>query len=98
MGPTYTQIAVAVLVAVPGIVNTLTGSILDGWSELGVLRAVGGLLGQMRRTIWMDAMTGSLNRQPGRSRPLRFRHSRGSGSDRKPWQLVPPAPRFRESS
>src|SRR5208337_5565420 len=42
-GITYVQIAVAVLVAVLGIVNTLTVSITDRRRELGVLQAVGGL-------------------------------------------------------
>jgi putative ABC transport system permease protein len=56
MGMTNAQIAVAVLVAVLGIVNTLTVSILDRRRELGVIRAVGGLRGQVRRTIWMEAV------------------------------------------
>ena len=42
-GLTYVQIAVAVLVAVLGIVNALTVSITDRRRELGVLQAVGGL-------------------------------------------------------
>jgi putative ABC transport system permease protein len=50
------QVAVAVLVAILGIVNTLTVSITDRRRELGVLRAVGGLHGQIRRTIWMEAL------------------------------------------
>jgi putative ABC transport system permease protein len=54
---TSVQIAVAVLVAILGIVNTLTVSITDRRRELGVLRAVGGLAGQIRRTIWMEAIT-----------------------------------------
>src|SRR5437867_4266898 len=54
---TYAQIAIAVLVAVLGIVNTLTVSIADRRRELGVMRAVGGLAMQIRRTIWMEAMT-----------------------------------------
>ena len=53
---TSVQIAVAVLVAILGIVNTLTVSITDRRRELGVLRAVGGLAGQIRRTIWMEAI------------------------------------------
>jgi putative ABC transport system permease protein len=53
---TSVQIAVAVLVAILGIVNTLTVSITDRRRELGVLRAVGGLAGQIRRTIWMEAL------------------------------------------
>jgi putative ABC transport system permease protein len=54
---TYVQIAVAVLVAVLGIVNTLTVSITDRRRELGVLQAVGGLRNQVRRTIWLEALT-----------------------------------------
>ncbi len=54
-GMTYNQVAVAALVAVLGIVNTLTVSIADRRRELGVLRAVGGLGNQVRHTIWMEA-------------------------------------------
>jgi putative ABC transport system permease protein len=54
---TSVQIAVAVLVAILGIVNTLTVSITDRRRELGVLRAVGALRGQIRRTIWIEALT-----------------------------------------
>jgi putative ABC transport system permease protein len=57
MGLTYSQIAVAVLVAILGIVNTLTVSIIDRRRELGVLQAVGGLRRQVRHTIWMEALT-----------------------------------------
>ena len=52
---TYIQIAIAVLVAVLGILNTLTVSITERKRELGVLRAIGGMPGQIRRTIWMEA-------------------------------------------
>jgi putative ABC transport system permease protein len=55
-GLTSVQIAVAVLVAILGIVNTLTVSITDRRRELGVLQAVGGLHGQIRGTIWMEAL------------------------------------------
>jgi putative ABC transport system permease protein len=55
-GLTSVQIAVALLVAVLGIINTLTVSITDRRRELGVLQAVGGLHGQIRRTIWMEAL------------------------------------------
>src|SRR5207237_535532 len=51
------QLAVAVLVAILGIVNTLTVSITDRTRELGVLRAVGGLRSQIRRTIWLEAVS-----------------------------------------
>jgi len=57
LGLTSVQIAVAVLVAILGIVNTLTVSITDRRRELGVLRAVGGLHGQIRRTIWLEAVS-----------------------------------------
>src|SRR5262249_32054760 len=56
-GLTSVQIAVAVLVAILGIVNTLTVSITDRRRELGVLQAVGGWHGQVRRTIWIEALT-----------------------------------------
>src|SRR5262245_49641567 len=51
------QIVVAVLVAVLGIINTLTVSITDRRRELGVLQAVGGLRLQVRRTIWLEALS-----------------------------------------
>jgi putative ABC transport system permease protein len=54
---TSVQVAVAVLVAILGIVNTLTVSITDRRRELGVLRAVGALHGQVRRTIWIEALS-----------------------------------------
>lgn len=54
-GLTYVQIIVAVLVAILGIVNTLTVSIADRKRELGVLQAVGALRNQVRHTIWMEA-------------------------------------------
>jgi putative ABC transport system permease protein len=54
-GLTYVQIAVAVLVAILGIVNSLTVSITDRRRELGVIQAVGGLRKQIRHTIWMEA-------------------------------------------
>lgn len=54
---TYIQIFVAVLVAILGIVNTLTVSIIDRRRELGVLQAVGALRRQIRRTVWMEAVS-----------------------------------------
>ncbi len=53
---TYNQVAVAVLVAVLGIVNTLIVSITDRRRELGVLQAVGALRNQIRHTVWMEAL------------------------------------------
>jgi putative ABC transport system permease protein len=55
-GLTYIQIAVAILVSILGIVNTLTVSITDRRRELGVLQAVGGLRNQIRGTIWLEAI------------------------------------------
>jgi len=54
---TYNQIIVAILVAVLGIVNTLTVSIADRRRELGVMRAVGGLRRQIRHTMWLEAVS-----------------------------------------
>ena len=53
---TYSQVFIAVLVAILGIINTLTVSIIDRKRELGVLRAVGGFRRQIRQTIWMEAV------------------------------------------
>jgi putative ABC transport system permease protein len=54
-GLTNVQIAIAVLVAILGIVNSLTVSITDRRRELGVLSAVGALRNQVRATIWLEA-------------------------------------------
>ena len=54
-GMSWVQIAIAVLVAVLGIVNSLTVSIADRRRELGVLRAVGALNRQVRQAIWLEA-------------------------------------------
>ena len=55
-GIAYVQIAVAVLVAMLGIINTLTVSISDRRRELGVLQAIGGLRVQIRNMIWVEAV------------------------------------------
>jgi putative ABC transport system permease protein len=55
-GLTSIQVAIAVLVAILGIVNALTVSITDRRRELGVLRAVGALNQQVRLTIWIEAL------------------------------------------
>ena len=51
------QIAVAVFVAILGIVNTLTVSIADRRRELAVLRAIGAARRQIRRTIFIEALS-----------------------------------------
>jgi putative ABC transport system permease protein len=53
---TYSQVFIAVIVAILGIVNTLTVSIIDRKRELGVLRAVGAFRRQIRQTVWMEAV------------------------------------------
>ncbi len=55
-GMTYLQLVVALIVAVMGIVNTMTVSITDRRRELGVLRAVGGMRAQVRQTVWLEAV------------------------------------------
>lgn len=52
----WAQLAIAILVAVLGIVNSLTVSVADRRRELGILRAVGGFPNQVRWTIWMEAL------------------------------------------
>jgi putative ABC transport system permease protein len=52
---TYMQIAIAILVAVLGIANTLSVSITDRRREFGILRAVGALGIQIRRSVWFEA-------------------------------------------
>ena len=53
---TWAQTAIAILVAVLGIVNSLTVSVADRRREFGLLRALGGSRGQVRWTIWMEAL------------------------------------------
>ena len=55
-GMTYIQLALALVVGVLGIANTLTVSIADRRRELGILRAVGGFRRVVRRAIWMEAV------------------------------------------
>ena len=53
---TYVQTAIAVLIAVLGIASTLTVSIIDRRRELAVLKAVGAIRAQIRRTVWIEAL------------------------------------------
>lgn len=55
-GITWVQISISILVAILGIINSLTVSIADRRRELGVLRAVGGMPAQIRGTIWIEAV------------------------------------------
>jgi putative ABC transport system permease protein len=54
---TWVQIAVAVVVAILGIVNSLTVAIVDRRRDFGVLQAIGASRGQIRRAIWVEAAT-----------------------------------------
>jgi putative ABC transport system permease protein len=54
------QIAIAVAIAILGIVNALTVSITDRRREFGVLKAVGAVRGQIRRTIGLEAISVAL--------------------------------------
>ncbi|MGE3844372.1 MAG: FtsX-like permease family protein [Vicinamibacterales bacterium] len=54
---TWAQLLVAIVVAILGVVNSLTVSVADRRRELGILRAVGGLPHQVRWAIQMEAVT-----------------------------------------
>jgi putative ABC transport system permease protein len=52
---TYMQVGIAILVAVLGIANALSVSITDRRREFGILRAMGALDLQIRRSVWFEA-------------------------------------------
>ncbi len=54
-GITWVQISIAILVAILGIINSLTVTIADRRRELAILQAVGGFRNQVRVTIAMEA-------------------------------------------
>ncbi len=51
----YMQMAVAIIIAALGIINTLIISVSERKRELGVLRAIGGLRSQIRKMILLEA-------------------------------------------
>ncbi len=51
----YMQMAIAVIIAALGIVNTLLISVAERKREIGVLRAIGSLRGQVRKMILLEA-------------------------------------------
>jgi putative ABC transport system permease protein len=55
MALTYVQLLVAVLVAVLGIVNSLTVSITERKREIGIVRALGGESKRVRKAIFLEA-------------------------------------------
>jgi len=52
----YMQLAVAVIIAVLGIVNTLLISVAERRHEIGIVRAIGGLRSQIQKLILLEAM------------------------------------------
>jgi putative ABC transport system permease protein len=55
LGLSYIQIAIAILVAVLGIANTLLVSVTDRRREFATLRAVGALRSNVRLAVWLEA-------------------------------------------
>ncbi|WP_347343686.1 ABC transporter permease [Jatrophihabitans telluris] len=51
----YGLLALAIVIAVLGIINTLALSVVERRREIGMLRAVGMLRGQLRRTIYLES-------------------------------------------
>ncbi len=54
---TSAQVWIAVIVAMLGILNTLTVSIADRQKDFSVLRALGAGRGQVMTAVWLEAMT-----------------------------------------
>ncbi|AWB82569.1 ABC transporter permease [Corynebacterium yudongzhengii] len=52
----YALLALAVIIAILGIVNTLTLSVIERRQEIGMLRAVGSQRGQVRTMIMLEAV------------------------------------------
>jgi len=52
----YGLLALAIVIAILGIINTLALSVVERRREIGMLRAVGMLRGQLRRTIYLESM------------------------------------------
>jgi putative ABC transport system permease protein len=57
LGMSYIQIAVAILVAMLGIANTLLVSVTDRRREFATLRAVGALRMNVRLSVWLESAT-----------------------------------------
>lgn len=51
----YSQMVIAIIVGALGIINTLIISISERKREIGIVRAIGGLRGQIRKMIMLEA-------------------------------------------
>ena len=52
----YALLALAIVVAILGIVNTLALNVIERRQEIGMLRAIGTMRGQIRRMITLEAV------------------------------------------
>ncbi|AFA71643.1 putative ABC transporter, permease protein [Gordonia polyisoprenivorans VH2] len=52
----YAMLGLALLIAVLGIINTLALSVVERKREIGMLRAIGTLRSQIRRTIYLESV------------------------------------------
>lgn len=52
----YGLLALAVVIAILGIINTLALSVVERRREIGMLRAVGAMRAQIRRTIYLESV------------------------------------------
>ena len=53
----YMQLVVAVFVAIVGIANTLIISVAERRREFGIIRAIGGYRGQIRKMVMLEAVS-----------------------------------------
>jgi putative ABC transport system permease protein len=56
LGILYALLALAIVIAVLGIINTLALSVVERRREIGMLRAVGMVRAQLRRTIYLESL------------------------------------------